>query len=79
MTPKFSLLTPCFTCLKEHRGDKSGSKGASGKANGGGIFSGLVEPESPKPIQLTEAELEEVRQHSALWLFVLIFIGIHTR
>ncbi|CDI97079.1 Clathrin coatomer adaptor adaptin N terminal [Echinococcus multilocularis] len=36
------------------------------RPSGDGIFSGLVEPEGPKPVQLSQAELDEMRKQRLL-------------
>uniref|UniRef100_A0A5K3FKE5 AP-3 complex subunit delta n=1 Tax=Mesocestoides corti TaxID=53468 RepID=A0A5K3FKE5_MESCO len=53
-----SSLLPTDAPLDRHK--KRSKKGVIGESATGGIFSGLVEPEGPKPVKLTQAELDEV-------------------
>ncbi|VDD76573.1 unnamed protein product [Mesocestoides corti] len=59
-----SSLLPTDAPLDRHK--KRSKKGVIGESATGGIFSGLVEPEGPKPVKLTQAELDEMRKQRLL-------------
>ncbi|KAL5971341.1 AP-3 complex subunit delta-1 [Taenia solium] len=56
-----ALSSPQDAKLKTKRG-----KNIENMPAGGGIFTGLVEPEGPKPVHLSKAELDEMRRQRLL-------------